>query len=602
MYPLLLLILAGAIAYFHYTQGLFSAGVSMILAILSALVAVGWAEAATLGIMGGKYADASLGIMMVILFGATYLVLRVIFDRFVPGNLRFPVVADRIGAGVLGFVTGLFTVGVIAIATQTMPFGPSLWGYERFPMKNDGVAVRVAGQNQMQDRKMDEVDGVRFVEDQQSGMFLPADSLLLGALKIVSRPGGSLETGIPFASLHPSYLQELFGQRLAVEPGAMHTAMPGQLSSVNLLRARPTEQSDYEEFNVRTAGNSSKFAPVKPVNFESDKLMPLVVRLRLAAEAADGANVRMAPSDIRLVVAGDDGSKNLFPVGIMNDSQHLFLMKPDDRIMVAATKTVDVVFAVDPGLISKPGAAKTVFVADAFIEVKRYARKALAGEKVTAFEPAGDNGGAFFKVPTAAPPMKTATPPNTPATPEPGKQPPAAEDKRPYRQVRPAGALANGGEIFPVGVPAAGDGNFVALSADGAGFGAIQNSAFRQLVIEQPKTQDELKAGAATINHISVGKDQKIIFVPLAPAGSDPWAWGVDLKNFKLTSGQGAAQLVGYSAVSGKGPGDKLVMRFTPDDPPKVAQPVTGLTPVDFALFFAVSASDNGPWELTYGK
>src|SRR3954468_24878109 len=98
LFGVIVLILVGAIAYFHYVQGFFSATISMILAIIAAVVAFSYHEALVRSLLRGKFADEASALMLVALFAGVYTLLRVLFDKAVPGNIRLPVLMDKIGA------------------------------------------------------------------------------------------------------------------------------------------------------------------------------------------------------------------------------------------------------------------------------------------------------------------------------------------------------------------------------------------------------------------------------------------------------------------------------------------------------------------------
>src|SRR5688500_14804316 len=118
LFSIVLLLAVLVVAFFHYLQGLFSATISAILTILAAALAVAWHEWIAENFLAGKYADSIHAIMLIIVFAVTYLLLRLLFDKAVPGNVRVPAIVDKIGGGVMGVVAAVFAVGVVAIAAQ----------------------------------------------------------------------------------------------------------------------------------------------------------------------------------------------------------------------------------------------------------------------------------------------------------------------------------------------------------------------------------------------------------------------------------------------------------------------------------------------------
>src|SRR4051812_31134331 len=172
------IVFVGIIAYWHFLQGFFSAAISAVLAIIAALLALAYQEDLA-ALFGGRMNDQANAISLVVIFALTYLLLRVFFDWAIPGNVRFPVLLDRIGAPIMGIIAGIFALGVLVIAAQTLPFGPSIAGYQRFPIAFDKPAiVRVPGKYADVDAVYDEVDAEKFLGNESSGLVLPVDDMV----------------------------------------------------------------------------------------------------------------------------------------------------------------------------------------------------------------------------------------------------------------------------------------------------------------------------------------------------------------------------------------------------------------------------------------
>src|SRR5687768_8784497 len=123
LFSIIVVIIIGLVAYFQYLQGFFSAGLSAVFAIFAAVVAVAYHEWVVGMLLKGQFADQANAIALVVIFAAAYIIPRIIFDSFVPGNVAFPLYVDRVGAGVAGVIAGIFVAGVFAIAAQSMPLG-----------------------------------------------------------------------------------------------------------------------------------------------------------------------------------------------------------------------------------------------------------------------------------------------------------------------------------------------------------------------------------------------------------------------------------------------------------------------------------------------
>ena len=141
MLGIIILLLIGVIAYFHYVQGLFSATISAVCAIIAAIVAVSYHENVIDLLFKGAMANYAEAMMLVALFVVMYVILRVIFDKSIPGNVRYPVMVDKVGAAAMGVVAGLFAMGVLVLAAESLPFGPSIAGYARYSVQDRPVVI-----------------------------------------------------------------------------------------------------------------------------------------------------------------------------------------------------------------------------------------------------------------------------------------------------------------------------------------------------------------------------------------------------------------------------------------------------------------------------
>jgi len=128
---ILMTLLILGIAFFQVVQGLFSALIMAILTVLSAAIAFNYYEVLAAQIYPYQPAHAD-AIALLALFILPLLALRWLYDYFLGGNVVFGVWADRIGGGVLGLITGIIAIGVLAVAMQMLPLGRSILGYEPF--------------------------------------------------------------------------------------------------------------------------------------------------------------------------------------------------------------------------------------------------------------------------------------------------------------------------------------------------------------------------------------------------------------------------------------------------------------------------------------
>ena len=59
-------------------------------------------------LLAGKAANTAHAMMLLILFAAIYMTLRIISDVMIPGQVRLPAIMDKVGGAVMGLVAGIF--------------------------------------------------------------------------------------------------------------------------------------------------------------------------------------------------------------------------------------------------------------------------------------------------------------------------------------------------------------------------------------------------------------------------------------------------------------------------------------------------------------
>lgn len=183
------LLLVAGIAFYQAVQGLFSALIMAILTVLCAAVAFEFYEslAGTLYTRQPAHADAGA---LIALFVIPLLVLRIVIDRFFPGNVVTGTWADRIGGGALGIFTGMIVVGVLAVALQMLPLGPRFLMYRPY---NDALQ-RV----------------------QTLAPFYP-DDFTVGLMNVLSGGAFGCEPRKSYRHVHDDLLLELFCARNQIE-------------------------------------------------------------------------------------------------------------------------------------------------------------------------------------------------------------------------------------------------------------------------------------------------------------------------------------------------------------------------------------------------
>src|SRR5688572_4120835 len=202
IFSIVIIVFVAAVAFFHYVQGFFSATISAVLSVISAVIAVSYYESIVEGPLAGIMVNWMPSLVLLGLFAIIYTVLRTFFDKAIPGSLQVPAVVDKVGGAVMGIVAGFFGVGVVALAAQQMPFGPSIAGYTRYEVQGNkaaNVPTGVINARAKEANTYDEMNDVRFEPDKETMMYVPVDDVLVGTVKRLS-DGGALNRGKPLAS------------------------------------------------------------------------------------------------------------------------------------------------------------------------------------------------------------------------------------------------------------------------------------------------------------------------------------------------------------------------------------------------------------------
>jgi hypothetical protein len=383
---LIFILLILAVAFWHYLQGFMGSTISAILAAVSVLVAFSFYEPVVAFMSPGSFADTAHAMMLVVLFAVTYLILRILFDKLVPGNVRVPAIVDKVGGGIMGFIVGCLAVGLLAVAAQLLPFGPSIGGYARYRVKDPSQVVVKETEGSQKDRTVyDEFAERTFDADTpHQGMILPVDDMVVGFVSVSSN-GGSTAGGQPFAKIHPDYLQEIYGNRIGIEQGARRTAPPvAKAETVDVLgvyTVKSIPQQDAELPSIRR--RSAEETLEKTLTPGAGKMI-LVVRVQFKLDASDDdKRVRVSTASVRLVEPAGDGKwRQYFPLGTVEAGHLLLVNKPDDFLFIPGDKAADFLFVVDNLPAAAGNSSQIAPNSGVFVEAKRYGRVDLGGRTI----------------------------------------------------------------------------------------------------------------------------------------------------------------------------------------------------------------------------
>lgn len=440
---IVIILLALLIAYWHYVQGFLTSAISFVCAISASMMALSYYEVLTTKLFTNKLTDMAPGLVICVLFVVVYAVLRTLMDMSIPGNVRVPVIVDRIGAAVLGLVVAVFALGTVVVAAQTLPFGPSIAGYSRYEVADTRqLVVQLGTSNQDKDRlAYDEMTSADFDAAKQQALLLPVDDWVIGFANYCSV--GSLAGSQSLAEVHPEYLKELYGQRVGLQVGAKRTAVNNDkrndVEFVDLFTAKTFPQITDALKGMREGG----LPPAEGKTTASNIYLIVRVQFNTTANDEDGVT-RLSTGSVRLNVAGT----NYFPIGTLHEAKTLLLNHKDDFLHIKTGNgednskigAVDLVFDVPVSQVLQSGKS---LKPDTFLEVKRFARLDLSGKKLDGAPVASSSLSVLRRVaqmPLIADPVGTAAGDKKRGTSTPPAAPAAPVPEAPINRLQPGGA------------------------------------------------------------------------------------------------------------------------------------------------------------------
>lgn len=389
IFAIIILLIIGVVAFFHYVQGFFSATLSAVITIISAVLAVSYHEQVVEAVLGGKAANVAHGMTLAVMFGVIYLVLRVLFDKMVPGNVRFPAILDKVGGAAMGVVAGVFGAGIVALVAQYLPMMPAIAGYSRYTVvgSREVTLPSVGRARQATSEMWHELKSQKpgqFDPADKSRLIVPVDDIVVNTVAHLS-DDGSLAGRQKLTAIHPNLLDELFGQRLGMQTGGGRVVTENGVNPVELYHAPALkfQDHDYKELRVLDLkGFPSANQEIRP----NAKQLLLIVRVTFTRFGGDEDHwVRFSPGAARLVTHAAGGEMvNYYPIGTVDGARTLYLSKPDDFLLAKDDKGIDFAYLVDrAGFLAGGGAALRVSDGT-FFEFKRMARQDLGGKTISA--------------------------------------------------------------------------------------------------------------------------------------------------------------------------------------------------------------------------
>ncbi len=199
------------IAYWWATQGLFSAILHLVCVVTAATIAFSFWEPLVVGVLlrGGGFDNYAWGLGLGGLFTFALLLLRVIMDRAIPGNVQIPRKADLIFGFPVGAASGVLTAGMFIISAGFMQSLDAPFGYQ--PAKREAGSGAVELNN---------------------ALWLPVDQITSDFFSFLSV--SSLATGTPLRQVNPNLWQQASLLRDTFNGGSGMFAMPPRAVEIGL--------------------------------------------------------------------------------------------------------------------------------------------------------------------------------------------------------------------------------------------------------------------------------------------------------------------------------------------------------------------------------
>ncbi len=273
------------------TYGLFSAFIQLVLMIIAGAIAFAVWEPLTVGLLLNYLPDYAWSVGLIGPFFAVLLLLRVGVDKFVPGNMKLPKLADQIlGAGV-GAVCGVVAAGVTLIGVAFLPLPQSLLGYQPYEVKSNATIGVSEG-------------------DVTASLWVPADKWAAQMFSYLSRQG--FATATPLAELYPDLFQHAGTHRIArfFDPNSSLVALPGNIEVTAAQTFTDELPGQLGEELITFLGSAPTRSGDQIVTVTTEWTHP-------RGEMTPDGILRVPPAQTQLVaeVSGQKGLQRYLPIG-----------------------------------------------------------------------------------------------------------------------------------------------------------------------------------------------------------------------------------------------------------------------------------------------
>lgn len=319
---ILILVAIIGLAYWYGVQGFFTAFLHLILTIVAIALSLALWEPLVQGLLIERLPWYAWGVGLLGPFVLILIVLRVLMDLLVPGNVNFGALANFVGGCLCGALSAILTTGFAVVGLGFIPISVDLGGYQPLSVAADSTVSGQAGQ----------------------GLWLPVDRMTVGFFNGLST--GTFSTSTPLADYRPDLARQACLARLRYDANASVSASPSAVQVLSLdLVPRPRRQ----------AGEAQDPPPIrlfveaqKRIN-DSDSLALVQTQWKITRGTFDeDSTLRLPPTQVRLLVwsgpPSDPQPSLLAPIAVFNrppgqnDAQWTPTLLADDRASAYALR------------------------------------------------------------------------------------------------------------------------------------------------------------------------------------------------------------------------------------------------------------------------
>lgn len=366
------------ITFINSMFGLFSGLINAFCAIVAMVVALGFWEPLNDWLTGDMqlHPGYTEPFALALLFLVTLLVLRLLADNFVRGNVRVPMYVDWGGGAICGFVIAQIAVGIMVLSFLMLPFGGQAGQYRRIVRHED---------NEL------DPDTQRAVFVEQPLWFHSAD-FTIGLFELLSH--GSLKGTTPFATVYPDFPEWVYWTGNTVQYQSL--AAPVRDDKGDGFE-RGVEVESWWRQRSPIEGRYRKEAPTRespkpPYLNMTYEVLPgnelIGLRVTLLPAAADRGEKqqpqhRFRPSQIRLVGDVNGKAQQSFPTILggadprIGANYRIADIDANFSIPGREPVPVDLYFEVEEGFTPR------------FVEYRRHARAPVTGATLADGPPSG---------------------------------------------------------------------------------------------------------------------------------------------------------------------------------------------------------------------